>query len=213
MALWAHGSGELQARYNVGSEDVYRPDDREASFFRDMNSARHGDFAASERLGRNNQISAREVRAGDLTYVGATAGETFAPPLWMTSDTTAVTASVASTGFGVAVVQGGAFNALGVRGEPTAEGASGSLLNLPVYVDNNIPQNLGAGTNEDRVFVCRCDDVYLWETDLSLQVFDSTYANQMSLLVRASSFSSLIPDRFGASVNVLQGTGMIVPTL
>ncbi len=109
---------------------------------------------------------------------------------------------------------GGAFNALGAADtDPVAQGAAGTLLNLPVYTDPNIPVNLGAGTNQDVVFVLRQADCFLWETELSLESFDATYADQMSTLFRASAYSAFIPDRFGPAVNVISGTGLISPTL
>ena len=40
----------------------------------------------------------------------------------------------------------------------------------------------GAGTNQDEVFVIRAPDVFLYEGELALESFDSTYANQNSLL-------------------------------
>jgi HK97 family phage major capsid protein len=386
-----YGKGNRNARGNgwenrtqVGAEEVYRPD-VEQSFFADMYASRRGDWAAAERLSRNNSLRAREVRAGDMTTVGGAGGQ-FAPPAWLVdewialarpgrvmadlmtkqslpegvsslnlpkistgsttavqgtqntavSDTAATTSAVTSgittiagkqivslqllkqsgvafdrvilgdlaadyakqldvqvisgsgtggnlrgllNGAGVgattfttatpkvvdgttpansfynkvvsaintvatarfmpatAIVMhpqrwswilealdtasrplilstGGAFNALGdADSYPVAQGAAGSLLNLPVYTDPNIPINLGAGTNEDRVFVLRAADCFLWETDLALESFDATYADQMSVLFRASAYSAFIPDRFGPAVNVIAGTGLVSPTL
>jgi HK97 family phage major capsid protein len=118
-----------------------------------------------------------------------------------------------ASGRPIILTNGGAFNALGVSGEPIAEGAAGNMLGLPVYTDPSIPTNLGVGTNQDPVLVVRAPDLFLWETDLALQSFDATYASQLSVLYRASSYSAAIPDRFGPSVNVILGTGMIGATL
>ena len=111
------------------------------------------------------------------------------------------------------VPNGPMFNGVGTDNGPTAQGATGSLLGLPVYVDPNIPVNLGAGTNEDRVFVLRKEDVYLWESAVQSTSFDATYADQASILFRVLGFSALITDRFGPSVNVVQGTGLVSPVL
>jgi HK97 family phage major capsid protein len=96
---------------------------------------------------------------------------------------------------------------------PVAQGPVGEILGLPVYVDPNIPQNLGAGTNEDRVFVLRADDCWLYESELQSASFDATYADQASILFRVLGYSAFIPDRYGKSVNVIAGTGLITPTL
>lgn len=108
---------------------------------------------------------------------------------------------------------GAGFNNVAISGEPTAEGAAGTLANLPVYTDNNVPTNLGAGTNQDEVFVLRASDVFLYEGELALESFDSTYANQLSLLFRALGYAGMIPDRYSASVNIIGGTGLITPSL
>ncbi len=380
----ARSSAGWENRTQVGFEEVYRPDGTE-SFFKDMRASRVGDWAAAERLSRNNAARGLETRAGDMTTVAGAGGQ-FAPPAWLVdewialarpgritadlmtkqrlpegvsslnlpkvaggastavqatqntgvSDTAMTTTSVSSgittiagkqivslqllqqsgvefdrvilgdlaadyakqldvqviagtgnsgqlrgllngasvgaTTFTTAtpkvvdgttpansfynkvvsainsvatarympataivmhpqrwswilealdtasrpliLATGGAFNALGGADEyPVAQGAAGSLLNLPVYTDPNIPTNLGAGTNEDRVFVLRAADCFLWETDLALESFDATYADQMSVLFRASAYSAFIPDRFGPAVNVIAGTGLITPTL
>ena len=109
---------------------------------------------------------------------------------------------------------GSAFNAPGISStEPTAEGASGTLLNLPVFVANSLPSNHGTGTNADEVIVLRGSDVFLYEGELALESFDATYANQASILLRALNFVGMIPDRWSASVNLVNGTGLVAPTL
>jgi HK97 family phage major capsid protein len=61
------------------------------------------------------------------------------------------------------VISYAGFNPMGTGASGFSEGAVGSLLGINVYVDANIPTNLGAGTNEDRVFVIRAADPILWE--------------------------------------------------
>jgi HK97 family phage major capsid protein len=121
--------------------------------------------------------------------------------------------SLDNSGRPLVLTDGNAFNALGVETSKAAQGPVGNLANLPVYIDPNIPTNLGAGTNQDPCFVLRASDVFLWETEIALESFDSTYADQASVLFRALSFSAFISDRYGAAVNVINGTGMVAPTL
>ena len=109
--------------------------------------------------------------------------------------------------------QGGSFNAPGVGTDAVAQGSVGTLLSLPVYTDNNVPANKGAGTNQDEIYVLRGPDVFLYESELQMESFEATYANQNSVLFRALGYSAMIPDRYGASVNIVQGTGLIGATL
>lgn len=110
------------------------------------------------------------------------------------------------------VPNGPAFNALAVQGEPAAQGYAGTLAGLPVYVDPNIPTNLGAGTNQDPVFVLRTSDHWLYETPIEQTTWEATYANQNSVLFRALSFAAFLT-RYSASAQVINGTGTITPTL
>ena len=121
--------------------------------------------------------------------------------------------AIDSTTRPLVVPNGTGFNVAATQSGVTAEGMVGNLLGLPVYLDPNIPVNLGAGLNEDRVFVCRCDDLWLYESALQTASFDATYANQNSVLYRVLGYSAFIPDRYGASVNVIAGTGLVTPVL
>ncbi|MEY9851254.1 HK97 family phage major capsid protein [Leifsonia sp. EB41] len=95
---------------------------------------------------------------------------------------------------------------------PTAQGAAGSLFGLPVYVDANVPTNLGAGTNQDVALVGRFEDSFLWETAPAFEAFDAPYANQMSILFRVSGYAAMIANRYPASLSIISGTGLVTPT-
>lgn len=97
-------------------------------------------------------------------------------------------------------------------GEPVAEGYGGVFLGLPVYVDGNIPTNIGTGTNQDVVLLMRKPDLRLYESELETASFDATYADKNSVLFRVLGFSAFIPDRHQASVQVISGTGLVAPT-
>jgi HK97 family phage major capsid protein len=107
---------------------------------------------------------------------------------------------------------GPVFNAPAVTGEPVAQGYAGTLAGLPVYVDPNIPQNLGAATNQDQVFVLRRGDHWLYETPIEATTWEATYASQNSVLFRVLGFAAFIT-RYSASAQVIDGTGLVTPTL
>ena len=110
------------------------------------------------------------------------------------------------------VPSGAGSNQVGVSGALVAQGYAGEMLGLPVYVDPGIPTNLGAGTNQDVVFVLRKSDLQLWESAVETASFDATYADQNSILYRVLGFSAFIPHRHQASVQVIGGTGLVAPT-
>jgi HK97 family phage major capsid protein len=105
-----------------------------------------------------------------------------------------------------------AFNAIGDNGAGVvAAGAVGVMQGLPVYVDANIATNTGAGLNQDPVYVLRLEDVWLWESQLRMETFTQPYADSAGVLFRALAYSALVPDRYGAAINVINGTGTITP--
>jgi HK97 family phage major capsid protein len=105
--------------------------------------------------------------------------------------------------------QGGAFNAPGLLGPSlNAEGPVGTFAGLPVFLDANIPTNLGTGTNEDRIVVLKADDVYAWEGHFKAEAFAQTYANQLSMLLRVYNYASFQPARYPSSISVISGTGL-----
>jgi HK97 family phage major capsid protein len=119
-----------------------------------------------------------------------------------------------TTGRPLVLSEGNAFNALGEADSAlAAQGRVGTLANLPVYIDPSIPANLGAGNNQDEVFVMRAEDVELWESPIQIESFREPYADSMGVLYRAYAYSAMIPDRYSASVNIIGGTGLVAPTL
>jgi hypothetical protein len=44
------------------------------------------------------------------------------------------------------------------------------MMGLPVVLDPSIPTNLGGGTNEDRIFVLRPDDLLFYESSIRSRV-------------------------------------------
>ncbi|MCX4400817.1 phage major capsid protein [Streptomyces sp. NBC_01764] len=105
--------------------------------------------------------------------------------------------------------QGGAFNAPGLLGpDLNAEGPVGTLAGLPVYLDPNIPTNLGAGTDQDRVIVLRTDDIHAWEGNIQTGAFQQTYANQLSLFLRLHNYAAFQAARYPQSISIISGTGL-----
>lgn len=107
---------------------------------------------------------------------------------------------------------GSPYNGLGSAGDVRSEGFVGTLQGLPVYVDPNIPINLGAGTNEDRIIVLRASDVILMESTPRSEAFRETKADQLSVLLRFYNYAALHSERYPKAISVVSGTGLITPT-
>jgi HK97 family phage major capsid protein len=103
-------------------------------------------------------------------------------------------------------------NVLAAMSDVNSEGFVGTLQGLPVFVDPNIPVNLGAGTNEDRIIIARSSDVILFEGTPRAEAFRETYANQLSVLLRFYNYAALHSERYPKSISVVSGTGLVTPT-
>lgn len=103
-------------------------------------------------------------------------------------------------------------NVLASMSDVISEGFVGTLQGLPVYVDPNIPTNLGAGTNEDRIIILRSSDVILFEGTPKAETFRETYAQNLSVLLRFYNYAALHSERYPKSISVVSGTGLVAPT-
>jgi HK97 family phage major capsid protein len=118
------------------------------------------------------------------------------------------------------VTDGSSLNAAGTSTGIVAQGSAGNIV-LPVFLDANVTITTGAGsaTNQDLVYVMRGrrgddpGDLTLWESDLQVESFESTYADQASVLFRCMAYSAMISDRWSGSVNLISGTGLVAPVL
>lgn len=106
----------------------------------------------------------------------------------------------------------GPYNAFAGTDAVVSQGFVGSMQGLPVYVDPNIPTNLGAGTNEDRVIIGRFDDAQLYEGTPRAETFRETKADQLSALIRFYNYVAWTFERYPAAYSVVAGTGLVTPT-
>lgn len=91
-------------------------------------------------------------------------------------------------------------------------GPVGTLQGLPVYTDPNMPENLGAGTNEDRIIVAKMDDLHFWEGPLVTRALEQTRGQQLQVLLQVYAYSAFMPQRYPKSISVISGTGLVTPT-
>lgn len=103
----------------------------------------------------------------------------------------------------------GPQNSIGLGNGQTAQGYAGNLRGLDVYIDPNIPVNLGAGTNQDEIFILKADEVFLYESTPQFTTFEQTYANTLSLYCRAHEFYGIIANRYPKAISLITGTGLV----
>jgi HK97 family phage major capsid protein len=121
--------------------------------------------------------------------------------------------SLDSTGRPFVVPSGNAYNPLAIEANgPVAAGYVGTMHGLPVVIDPLVPTNLGAGTNQDIVYLLKTDDLVLLESPPQAEVFREPYADSMGVLFRLYAYVGTILNRHTESIGVLTGTGLVPPT-
>lgn len=93
-------------------------------------------------------------------------------------------------------------------------GVRGVLPNgTPVIVDNNIATNLGAGTNEDEIYLVDRQECHLWEDpDAPMYIrAEQTKAASLGVLLVVYGYYAYTHNRYAHSRKIA-GTGLVTPT-
>lgn len=94
-----------------------------------------------------------------------------------------------------------------------SEGLAGSMMGLPVYVDPNIPTNLGSNTREDLILVLRTAEMILWEEGAPrTRVFESVGSNTLTVRLQVFGYFAFAAGRYAGAIATIGGTGLDPPT-
>jgi hypothetical protein len=98
--------------------------------------------------------------------------------------------------------------------ERYGSGFRGLLPNgMAVVVDNNMPTNLGAGTNEDSIVVVPSEESFLWEDPNAPQFIraEQPAAGSLGVLLVLYGYFAYTLRRYANSHQEITGTGLITP--
>lgn len=98
--------------------------------------------------------------------------------------------------------------------ERYGSGIRGVLPNgTPVLVDNNIATNLGAGTNEDEIYLVDKNECHLWEDPNAPLLIraEQTKAASLGILLVVYGYFAYTVQRY-AHARKIGGTGLVTPT-
>lgn len=104
------------------------------------------------------------------------------------------------------------YNPLALQTGGEVEGPVGRMLNFPLLADGNIPANLGAGTNEERVIALRTSDLYLWEGSMRSRVLSEILSGTLQVRLQVYNYAAFMPNRRPEAISVISGTGLIAPS-
>jgi hypothetical protein len=94
-------------------------------------------------------------------------------------------------------------------------GFRGVLPNgMVVIVDNNVPANLGAGTNQDEIYVVPSEESYLWEDPNAPQFIraEQPAAANLGIVLVLYGYFAYTMRRYAASHQKLSGTALVTPS-
>jgi HK97 family phage major capsid protein len=90
------------------------------------------------------------------------------------------------------------------------------LAQYSVKLDDAVPRNLGTGSNQDAMILCKPSDMLLLESDPHLRVMtdiladsESAGAGTLSVRIQLHRYAAAIIGRYPTGIAVMQGTGMV----
>jgi HK97 family phage major capsid protein len=104
------------------------------------------------------------------------------------------------------------FNPMALQTGQDVEGPVGRVLNFPLLADGNIPNNLGGGTNEERMIALRTSDLYLFEGSMRTRVLQEVLSGTLQVRFQVFNYAAFMPDRRPETISVISGTGLVAPS-
>ncbi len=95
------------------------------------------------------------------------------------------------------------------------QGVRGVLPNgIRVIVDNNIATNLGAGTNEDEIYIVNASELHLWEDPTAPMLIrtEAAVAASLGVLLVVYGYAAYSFRRYTNGHQKISGTGLVTPT-
>lgn len=106
----------------------------------------------------------------------------------------------------------GGQNPIATQNGVLPAGAVGSLQGLPVYTDPNIQTTLGAGTNQDPIYIMRSNDIIFYESTPRAEASIQPGFMNLSVNLRFFRYVAIHASRYVNAIAVINGTGMVAPT-
>lgn len=108
------------------------------------------------------------------------------------------------------------MNAVAVGSGVMQYGNSGySIMGLPVITDANIATNLGAGTNEDTIFIGNLQEAHLFEQGSGEPMFfrfEQPKASELEIQMIVYGYATFTHARYEKAFASISGTGLVAPS-
>jgi Phage capsid family len=108
--------------------------------------------------------------------------------------------------------QGASFNPLATQLDLAAEGPIGRIFGASALLDMNITTVDGVGTNQDRMYPIRTQDLYLFEGQMRTRALTEVLSGTLQVRIQVYNYVALLSTRYPQSISVITGTGLVNPT-
>ncbi len=85
----------------------------------------------------------------------------------------------------------------------------GSLLGVPVYLDDALPVTRGAASNQDVIICCRPEDFMLLESVPKLAVMSDVLSGTLQVRLIMNRYVAFLGGKYPTGISAIEGTGMI----
>ena len=86
----------------------------------------------------------------------------------------------------------------------------GSLLGIPVYLNDALPLTRGAAKNQDIIVCCRPKDFMLLESEPKLAIMEDVLSGTMEVRLIMNRYVAFLGGKYPSGVSVIQGSGLVV---
>ena len=115
-----------------------------------------------------------------------------------------------NAGFGTDNIPFGVLSPNFLGSSPGTPWPIGPLYGLPVFLDDAIPANLGAGKNQDVVIALRPTDLLLFESAPITNVFREVGSGNLTARIQLHNKVACISNRRPAGIGVIGGSGLAI---
>lgn len=122
-----------------------------------------------------------------------------------------VTAALDSTGRPL-VTPVAPQNSVALFGDVAAQGIVGGMQGLPVVSTASGATNLGAGTNQDQIVVCRPAEMILMEGPRRTRILTEVLSGNLTVRLQLFAYVNFFAGRLPSAISTIDGTGLVTPT-
>lgn len=106
----------------------------------------------------------------------------------------------------------GVMNPVATFGEIAAQSVVGNMQGLPVVSTASGATNLGAGTNQDQIVICRPQEMILMEGPKRTRILTEVLSGNLTVRLQLFAYVNFFAGRLPSAISTIDGTGLVAPS-